>query len=84
MAFKLDRKLNSNILSVTYKNKNKVWKSSTGVFDFVCVFSWLLRGSESRFEWSCLSATGTRAALYYVNKKVGKLEVQFDPSSKEI
>ena len=82
--FKFDRKLNSNILSETYKNKNKVWKSSTGVFVFVCAFSWLLGASESCFEWFCLSATGTHAALYYVNKKVGKLEVQFDTSSKEI
>ena len=42
------------------------------------LFSWLLRAQ--RFY---LSTAGQRAALYYVKDKVGKLEVQFDPSFEE-
>ena len=42
------------------------------------VFSWLLR--TQRFY---LSTAGQRTALYFVNDKVGKLEVLFDPSFEE-
>ena len=81
MAFKFDRKLNDNIPK---KNPTKITMKSEKSH-LVCfgVLQWLLRASESRFERFISQRLGSRAALYYVNEKVGKIEVQCDPSFRE-
>ena len=66
MALNFVRKLNNNITSKTYKNYNKVWKSSPGVFCWVFWRPfWAVYLSPSR----CTCST-----LYYVNEKVGRLK----------
>ena len=69
MALKFDQKLD-----IPSKKNTKITTTSEKAYT-VCfaVFSWLLRAFRRRFERFI-----SRALLYYVNDKVGKIKVEYE------